>query len=58
MTKPTSDHQLTQEQITEWTRQSCEAQGVPVKVTDPNVVDTVVILLGRDQTPSDKGTSQ
>lgn len=49
---------MTQEQVAEWTRQSCEAQGVPVKVTDPMVLHQVAILLGRDQVRSDKGKSQ
>lgn len=29
-----------------WVRRSCQAQGVPVKVTDPEVVRRVGVLLG------------
>lgn len=31
--------------VIEWTRRSCEAQGVPVKITDPEVIRQIVILL-------------
>lgn len=34
------------EEVEEWTRRSCEAQGVPVKVTDPVVLRKVAVLLG------------
>jgi hypothetical protein len=34
------------EDVEEWTRRSCEAQGVPVKITDPVVLRKVAVLLG------------
>ena len=32
-----------------WVRESCEAQGVPVKVTDPDVLRRVCALLGANE---------
>lgn len=34
------------EELAEYVRQSCEAQGVPVKVTDPAVIRKVAALMG------------
>ena len=33
-----------------WVARSCEAQGVPVKVTDESVVRAVTVLLGATRT--------
>lgn len=36
-------------QVDEWVRASCQRQGVPVVVSDPDVVSRVVVLLtGRE----------
>ena len=39
-----------QEPVRRWIEESCAQQGVPVKITDPEVIRKVVILLtaGRD----------
>ncbi|GAB2767856.1 hypothetical protein GCM10027020_20870 [Nocardioides salsibiostraticola] len=37
---------LTDEELAAWVTASCEAQGVPVRVTDPTVVRRVGTLLG------------
>lgn len=37
---------LSGEALAAWVEASCEAQGVPVKVTDAGAVDRVVVLLG------------
>lgn len=37
---------LSADELAEFVRQSCEAQGVPVRVADSGVVDRVVSLLG------------
>ena len=39
-------HAFTAEEVEEWTRASCVAQGVPVKVADPVLVGRVGALLG------------
>ncbi len=40
---------LTPAQVEAWVKSSCERQGVPVEVTDPVVVASVVVLLtGRE----------
>lgn len=40
---------FSREQVAAWVRGSCERQGVPVVVTDPGVVASVVMLLtGRE----------
>ena len=36
---------LTAAQVSEWLTASCAAQGVPVRVTDPQVLATVAALL-------------
>lgn len=36
---------LTDEQVAAWTVASCEAQGLPVAISDPTVVDQVAVLL-------------
>ncbi len=37
---------LSPEALAAWVTASCQAQGVPVKVTDPGTVDQVRVLLG------------
>lgn len=37
---------IDQEWLAAWVQESCAAQGVPVKVSDPVVVDRVGVLLG------------
>lgn len=39
------------ELVRAWVEQSCAAQGVPVKVTDPMVIRQVVVLLGNAKSP-------
>jgi hypothetical protein len=39
---------FTDEEVEKWTRASCAAQGVPVKVADPMLVRRVGALLGVD----------
>jgi hypothetical protein len=39
-------HGLTPAQLLAWVTDSCRAQGVPVLVTDPTVVERVGVLLG------------
>lgn len=42
-----------------WLIRSCEAQGVPVKITDPATIRKVVILLGQSrQTGSTRSGSK
>lgn len=36
---------LDREQVAAWVQRSCAAQGVPVRVSDPQAVDQVVVLL-------------
>ena len=36
---------LTQEELAAFVKRSCEAQGVPLKVTDARVIDDVAALL-------------
>lgn len=43
---------LTPEALAEWVIASCQAQGVPVKVTDPRTVDQVRVLLSDVPTES------
>lgn len=46
---PVTGTGFTPAQVEEWVRGSCERQGVPVVVTDPEVVCRVVVLLtGRE----------
>ena len=37
---------LTDDEITGFVEVSCQAQGVPVKISDPRLIDQVVVLLG------------
>jgi hypothetical protein len=55
---------LTDEQIADWLVASCQAQGVPVAVTDPAVVGRVAVLLtgrarrnGRSRPPAEDDRS-
>ena len=43
---------LTPEALAAWVTASCQAQGVPVKVTDPGTVDRVRVLLSGVPTES------
>lgn len=46
------------DQVADWVRASCEAQGVPVVVSDPGVVSNVVALAtGRVAGPADRKPS-
>ena len=40
---------ITPEVVTAWVEDSCAAQGVPVKVTDPLTVRRVAAILGQDR---------
>lgn len=40
---PTPEYQA---EVEEWVRRTTEAQGLPVKVTDPATIQKVVVLLG------------
>ncbi|TFV91949.1 hypothetical protein E4P40_04270 [Blastococcus sp. CT_GayMR20] len=50
---------LTPAQVAEWLAESCAAQGVPVRVTDPQVLGQVAALLpppvGRPRTARSAG---
>jgi hypothetical protein len=37
---------LSREEVRAWVEKTCDAQGVPVKVTDPEVVSRAAVLLG------------
>jgi hypothetical protein len=41
---PVTGQGFTREQVTAWVSASCARQGVPVVVTDPAVVASVVVL--------------
>lgn len=46
---------FTAEQVADWVRASCLAQGVPVVVSDPGVVsDVVALATGRAVGPADR----
>lgn len=44
--------------VVEWVRESCEAQGVPVKVTDAAVLGQVAVMLGAGRRPDVGQTRQ
>lgn len=46
------------QEVAEWVSATCEAQGVPVRVTDPDVVRSVAVLLsGRAAGPQPRGSA-
>lgn len=50
-----SGHKFDPEQVAEWVRASCTAQGVPVVVSDPEVIRNVTALAtGRIAAPADR----
>ena len=40
---------LSDDEVRAWVERTCQAQGVPVKVTDRAVIATVVVLLGQSR---------
>lgn len=40
-----------QKSVAEWVEESCNAQGVPVKVTDAAVLGQVAVMLGAGRIP-------
>lgn len=46
---------FTREQVAEWVRASCAEQGLPVVVSDPEVIrDVAVLATGRLAEPADR----
>lgn len=45
--KGRAERRATSSEVEAWVRGSCQRQGVPVKVTDTDVIERVIALLGR-----------